>query len=74
MLTCAANDASTEAMLCWAADPFMNDENFFLCMLALEELGATGNKVRGPSCSPSCDKQSQVTGWNFRLGMCGQFP
>ena len=33
--------------LCVAcADPFKNDVNFFLCMLALEELGATGNKVR----------------------------
>ena len=35
-----------KAQSCWAADPFKNDENFFLCMLALEELGATGNKVR----------------------------
>ena len=27
------------------ADPFLNDENFLLCVLSLEELGATGNKV-----------------------------
>ena len=27
------------------ADPFANDENYLLCMTALEELGATGNKV-----------------------------
>ena len=27
------------------ADPLANDENFLLCMLSLEELGATGNKV-----------------------------
>ncbi|KAK9915431.1 hypothetical protein WJX75_009080 [Coccomyxa subellipsoidea] len=25
-------------------DPFLNDENFLLCVLSLEELGATGNK------------------------------
>ncbi|KAK9839731.1 hypothetical protein WJX84_008142 [Apatococcus fuscideae] len=25
-------------------DPFLNDENFVLCVLTLEELGATGNK------------------------------
>ncbi|KAK9819242.1 hypothetical protein WJX81_003477 [Elliptochloris bilobata] len=36
-----------------AFDPFKNDENFFLCMLALEELGATGNKgLIGLSTSP----------------------
>jgi hypothetical protein len=27
------------------ADPFLNDDNFLLCVLSLEELGATGNKV-----------------------------
>ena len=27
------------------ADPLANDENFLLCMLMLEELGATGNKA-----------------------------
>lgn len=27
------------------ADPFMNDQNFLLSVLTLEELGATGNKV-----------------------------
>lgn len=26
------------------ADPFLNDENFVLSVLTLEELGATGNK------------------------------
>ena len=29
-----------------AADPFLNDQNYVLCVLSLEELGATGNKVR----------------------------
>jgi hypothetical protein len=29
----------------WFADPFLNDENFLLSVLALEELGCTGNKV-----------------------------
>lgn len=28
-----------------AADPFLNDQNFILSVLSLEELGATGNKV-----------------------------
>ena len=28
-----------------AADPFLNDQNFVLSVLSLEELGATGNKV-----------------------------
>ncbi len=28
------------------ADAFQDDQTFFLCMLALEELGATGNKAR----------------------------
>ncbi len=27
------------------ADPFMNDQNFVLSVLTLEEFGATGNKV-----------------------------
>ena len=27
------------------ADPFLNDQNYVLSMLTLEELGATGNKV-----------------------------
>jgi hypothetical protein len=31
---------------CCFADPFLNDETYVLCVLALEELGATGNKVR----------------------------
>ena len=31
-------------MLCCAADPFLNDQNFVLSVLSLEELGATGNK------------------------------
>ena len=30
--------------LCCAADPFLNDQNFVLSVLSLEELGATGNK------------------------------
>lgn len=28
------------------ADPFLNDQNYVLSVLTLEELGATGNKVR----------------------------
>ena len=31
-------------------DPFMNDQNFVLSVLTLEEFGATGNKVRAHSC------------------------
>lgn len=31
---------------CIAADPFLNDQNFILSVLSLEELGATGNKVK----------------------------
>ena len=27
------------------ADPFMNDQNFVMSVLTLEEFGATGNKV-----------------------------
>ena len=27
------------------ADPFLNDQNYVLSVLTLEELGATGNKV-----------------------------
>ena len=37
---------STALRLHVPADPFGNDENFLLSMLTLEELGATGNKVR----------------------------
>lgn len=33
-----------EPTLCCSADPFMNDQNFVLSVLTLEELGATGNK------------------------------
>ena len=33
----------TEGMCC-IADPFLNDETFFLSVLTLEELGATGAK------------------------------
>ena len=28
------------------ADPFASDANYVLCVLTLEELGATGNKAR----------------------------
>ena len=30
-------------------DPFMNDQNFVLSELTLEEFGATGNKVSAPT-------------------------
>ena len=30
---------------CVCADPFLNDQNYILSVLSLEELGATGNKV-----------------------------
>lgn len=33
-----------QCCLCCAADPFLNDQNFVLSVLSLEELGATGNK------------------------------
>ena len=33
-------------------DPFLNDQNFVLCVLSLEELGATGNKARPPTLTP----------------------
>ena len=32
-------------------DPFMNDQNFVLSVLTLEEFGATGNKVSAPKLS-----------------------
>ena len=32
-----------------AFDPFMNDQNFVLSVLTIEEFGATGNKVSAPS-------------------------
>ena len=56
---------SLRRLLCFA-DPFLNDVNFLLSVLTLEEGGATGNKVRtiyGVLCIPricpvwSCLKQ-----------------
>lgn len=38
----------------WAADPFLNDQNFILSVVSLEELGATGNKVSGQCNWPVC--------------------
>lgn len=37
-------DEQCQYCLCCAADPFLNDQNFVLSVLSLEELGATGNK------------------------------
>ena len=36
----------SDANLLSRADPFLNDQNYVLSVLTLEELGATGNKVR----------------------------
>ena len=49
----------TDAVLC--ADPFGNDENFLLSMVTLEELGATGNKVKLLLCAVSCECSYQHT-------------
>lgn len=38
------NTQHSATCLCCAADPFLNDQNFVLSVLSLEELGATGNK------------------------------
>ena len=57
---CAPPENRSRHFCCWAArlialaalqrkaacaDPFLNDQNFVLSVLTLEELGATGNKV-----------------------------
>ena len=42
---CLSVTAMAECECAMLADPFLNDENFLLCVLSLEELGATGNKV-----------------------------
>ncbi len=53
-------------MLCaGAADPFLNDQNYVLCVLSLEELGATGNKVR-----PECGVKEAV-GYIYQVLCCG---
>lgn len=41
---------------CCGADPFKDDKNFFLSMLTVEEVGATGSKVKDTvlSCSLPC--------------------
>ena len=39
-------DDSQGLIFTLCADPFLNDQNFVLSVLTLEELGATGNKVR----------------------------
>lgn len=36
----------SDVILLSRADPFLNDQNYVLSVLTLEELGATGNKVR----------------------------
>ena len=41
------------------ADPFLNDVNFVLSVLTLEEGGATGNKVR-IRCSSVAVQSSQL--------------
>lgn len=44
-LVCLSHGANPVLVVC-SADPFLNDETFLTSVLALEELGATGNKVR----------------------------
>ena len=36
----------SKEFFCHSADPFASDVNFVICVLTLEELGATGNKAR----------------------------
>ena len=43
--------SSVTHKLLFAADPFMNDQNFVLSVLTLEEFGATGNKVSAAGIS-----------------------
>jgi hypothetical protein len=42
------------------ADPFMNDQNFVLSVLTLEEFGATGNKVSATCISLCCYAHGQA--------------
>ena len=42
------------------ADPFMNDQNFVLSVLTLEEFGATGNKVSAACISLCCYAHGQA--------------
>jgi len=44
LLSFTALSVCADLFLCSAADPFLNDQNFVLSVLTLEELGATGNK------------------------------
>ena len=43
-------------------DPFLNDQNYVLCVLTLEELGATGNKARAPSRPSTIHPLTQQAG------------
>lgn len=45
--TCGSHvpENADDVLCAGAADPFLNDQNYVLCVLSLEELGATGNKV-----------------------------
>ncbi len=49
------------SQLVFGADPFMNDQNFVLSVLTLEEFGATGNKVSAACISLCCYAQAQAT-------------
>ena len=53
------------ALRAGAADPFLNDQNYVLCVLSLEELGATGNKVR-----PGCGVK-EAGGYVYHVLCCG---
>ena len=47
--------SSVEDVYGSAFDPFLNDQNFVLSVLTLEEFGATGNKVSNScACSTLC--------------------
>ena len=48
-------------------DPWLNDETFTISVLSLEELGATGNKVRAVLCPGWC-MQAVPTSFAWRPG------
>ena len=64
--TCGSRVPDADNTLCaGAADPFLNDQNYVLCVLSLEELGATGNKVR-----PECGVK-EAGGYVYQVLCCG---
>ena len=63
-------DRSVEEAFGTPFDPFMNDQNFVLSVLTLEEFGATGNKVSVPSCQFANDHPQAPTSWWLVLWPC----